>query len=87
MRDKYTMKYYIALDHCNLDWVPEDVQKVEQLWNEGLSITEIARTVKRPIKDVFLLIFDRAELGFIEEREGGIFGCNLQKQLSKERST
>jgi hypothetical protein len=66
---------YIALDHCNLDWKPKDVHKVEQLWNDGASIEEIAKEIKRPVKDVFCLLYDRAELGFIESRKGGIFGA------------
>lgn len=77
--------YYIALDHANLDWRPADVKKVERMWNHGEPIKKIARSVKRPIKDVFILIFDRLELGFIKEREGGIFGyeyTNKQTQTS-----
>lgn len=66
--------YYIALDHANFDWLPAQVQKVEDMWSEGLHIKEIAKNVNRSKKDTFLLIYDRLELGYIKERKGGIFG-------------
>lgn len=65
---------YIALDHCDLDWLPQQVLLVENMWNKGASIEEIAIKVNRPIKEVFILLFDRLELGKISERKGGIFG-------------
>lgn len=65
---------YIALDHCNLDWTYQEVNLVEKMWSSGDSILIIARKVKRPIKDVFVLIYDRLELGYIKPREGSIFG-------------
>lgn len=67
-------EYYIALDHANLDWLPEDVQKVEDMWKSGLHVEEIAKNIKRSEKDTFLLIYDRLELGEIKARKGGIFG-------------
>lgn len=59
----------------NLDWEPHEVVLVEELWNRGLPIEEIAKKTKRPVKEVFILIFDRAEQGRIEPRKGGIFGA------------
>lgn len=66
--------YYITLDHANLDWLPEHVTKVEEMWRNGFPVSEIAQNVKRSDKDTFLLIYDRLELGEIEARKGGIFG-------------
>lgn len=72
--------YYIALDHANLDWKPKDVHRVEIMWNNGLSLKEIARNIKRSHKDTFLLIYDRLELGHIKKREGSVFGNESRKQ-------
>ncbi|MDA7028636.1 hypothetical protein PJ311_19065 [Bacillus sp. CLL-7-23] len=69
------MGVYIMLDHCNFDWQPEEVKQVESYWQGGLPIERIAKIVKRPVKEVFLLLYDRAELGHIRGREGGIFGA------------
>lgn len=65
---------YIALDHCNLDWTNQKVNLVEEMWNNGDSIILIAKKVKRPVKEVFILIYDRLELGFIKPRKGSILG-------------
>jgi|GEM_PF-5299853 len=65
---------YIALLHCDLDWTEKEVAFVEKMWKGGYSITDIAKKVRRPIKDVFVLIYDRAELGYLKPRKGSVFG-------------
>lgn len=67
-------RLYFALDHCNLDWKHNQVVLVEEMWNRGESIKEIARLVRRPTKEVFVLIYDRLELGLIKPRKGSIYG-------------
>lgn len=68
------MSYYIALDNMNLDWEIDQVQKFDKMWREGLPINIIARRLKRPINEVAVLLFDRAEKGKVNPRTYGIRG-------------
>lgn len=65
---------YIALDDMNLDWMPADVKLFDQLWKEGVPVKEIARKLKRPAKEVVILLYDRASKGKVKPRKGGLEG-------------
>lgn len=58
-------KVYYALDDCDshgisLDWYEEDVEEVDRLYTNGLTVKQIAERFKRNIDDVAILIIDRA---------------------------
>ena len=65
---------YIALEDLNFDWALKDIQKFDHLWNEGKSLQEIARILKRPQDEIVVIILDRARKGKIQKRKNGIFG-------------
>ncbi|GAA0491085.1 hypothetical protein GCM10008986_16430 [Salinibacillus aidingensis] len=73
------MPVYIAHDERNLDWWPDELERFRNLWNEGKSIFEMARLLKRPQVEIAIIILDQAEEGFIEQREGGIFGNDFKR--------
>lgn len=77
---------YIALCDLNFDWKPNQLVLVEEMWKRGESIEEIARLVRRPVREVLVLIFDRLELGYIKPRKGSIFG-DIKQSRSKAKST
>lgn len=66
-------KVYYALDDCDshgisLDWYEEDVEEVDRLYTNGLTVKQIAKHFKRNIDDVAILIIDRAIKGKIKPR-------------------
>lgn len=77
---------YFALDYCNLDWKQNQLVLVEELWKRGTPIDEIARLVRRPPREVFVLIFDRIDQGYIQQRKGSIFGDVKQRENQKRSS-
>ncbi|WP_273125793.1 hypothetical protein [Bacillus weihaiensis] len=66
-------KVYYALDDCDshgisLDWYEEDVEEVDRLYTNGLTVKQIAKHFKRNIDDVAILIIDRAIKGKIQPK-------------------
>lgn len=52
----------------------EQVSDFVLMWNEGISIENIAKRFKRRPLEVLLLMLDQVEEGKIELRSTGIFG-------------
>lgn len=77
---------YIALNECNFDWKHNQLVLVEEMWNRGESIKEIARLVRRPIQEVFILLYDRLDQGYIQPRKGSIFGDIKQSRSTTKSS-
>jgi hypothetical protein len=67
-------KTYIALEECEFRWTMDQVKKLEELWNEGLSLEYIADYFGRTQLETGLLIADRAVQGILKPRKHGIFG-------------
>lgn len=68
-------KVYYALDDCDshgisLDWYEEDVEEVDRLYTNGLTVKQIAKHFKRNIDDVAILIIDRAIKEKFNQRSG-----------------
>ncbi|MGY5350240.1 hypothetical protein [Bacillus subtilis] len=68
------MALYIMLQDYDFSWKSKEIEAVKMQWAEGVPINEIAASIKRPIKEVFLLIYDLLDNGQIEKREGSIYG-------------
>lgn len=68
------MALYIMLQDYDFSWKSKEIEAVKTQWAEGVPINRMAASIKRPIKEVFLLIYDLLESGQIEEREGSIYG-------------
>lgn len=65
---------YIACEDMDFIWREQDVAEVERLWREGYDIHFIAKSVRRNIDEVVLLIIDRARQGLLKPRPTGVFG-------------
>ena len=65
---------YIACLDLNFGWRPFDVARVREAWKVGTPIDEIARTVRRDVDEVAVLLIDLARKGEIEPRPRGVYG-------------
>jgi len=65
---------YIALEELNFLWDEDDVLKFREMWEEGLSLPDIAKQLKRKKNEVAVLILDQAEEKKIKPRKGGLWG-------------
>lgn len=54
-------------------WCPSEIEKFDNLWNEGKPIKEMAQVLRRTETAVFLLSLDRIFKGLIKSREWRIF--------------
>ena len=71
------MKYFLfEADELelNLLFSPEELRDFLELWQAGISMTNIAKKMRRKPSEIALLVFDHAERGLIQKRETGIFG-------------
>lgn len=65
---------YIACEDLDFHWTKEEVFDFECMWYEGKTLLEIAEYFNRPDMEILLLAADRADLGRIKPREGGLLG-------------
>ncbi len=66
-------KHICCLD-LNLAWLPEEVEQVKQLWNDGYAIWEIVERVDRYEMEIAILLMELAEKKKIGARQGGVAG-------------
>ncbi|MDQ0876784.1 hypothetical protein QFZ77_005443 [Paenibacillus sp. V4I3] len=71
------LKIYIACEDVNMIWDERDVLAFDSMWNEGLSIEDIAKSFDRDADEIALLIMDRARRGLIKNRPNGVFGRRM----------
>jgi hypothetical protein len=64
---------YIALEDLEFRWTMEQVKKIEQMWEEGLSWDYMADYFDRDKDEVAVILMCRARKGFINPRKQGIF--------------
>ncbi|MDP5277198.1 helix-turn-helix domain containing protein [Chengkuizengella axinellae] len=69
---------YIACEDLNFFWEEKEVMKFEQMWKEGLCITDIATALDRHPNDVVVLVIDRRKKQKIQPRDGGLLGNRLR---------
>lgn len=65
---------YIVCENFDFVWQEEQVFDFECQWHEGKTLKEMAKYFKRTPEDVLLLALDRAKLGTIKKRKGGLIG-------------
>jgi hypothetical protein len=58
----------------DFNWDERDVLAVNHMWEDGLSIWDIARSFDRDPDEVLLLIVDQIRQGKIHRRPGGLLG-------------
>lgn len=74
--NKYSQPY-IVCEHFDFVWQEEQVFDFECQWSEGRTLKEMAQYFKRTPEEVLLLALDRAKIGMIKPREGGLIGETL----------
>ena len=70
------MYYLFDDERINLNPIfkERELEKFYAMWEDGASLSNIARKLGRKNLDIALLIIDRAEAGVIKSRGTGIFG-------------
>lgn len=69
--------YYLFDDEriaLNPIFKQRELDKFYAMWEDGSSLSTIARKLNRSNLEITLLIVDRAEAGMIESRDTGIYG-------------
>lgn len=69
------LKIYIALEEANFIWDERDVIRFREMWNQGVSLPEMAELLKRHQAEVVLLVIDQADKYLIENRPIGLGIC------------
>lgn len=65
---------YTACEQYDFTWTQAEVYRAKNLWRNGDDLATMARKLKRPPAEVFLLLLDLADRGKIPARENGIYG-------------
>lgn len=66
----------IILEELDFGWTRREKNLAKDMWNEGKPIDEMARIFNRKPDEVFMLLFELARKGRIQERPGWIYGKN-----------
>ncbi|MGE1041240.1 helix-turn-helix domain containing protein [Bacillus wiedmannii] len=69
------LKIYIALEEANFIWDERDVIRFCEMWNQGMSLPEMAEELRRHQVEVALLVIDQADKYLIENRPIGLGIC------------
>ncbi|MFC0525804.1 hypothetical protein ACFFGV_19685 [Pontibacillus salicampi] len=80
------MSLYFALENVDLDWKPHELHRFREYWEQGYSIQQISRMLKRPQKDIAAIILDQSLEDQISVRYGGIFGNEWASKSFKKSS-
>jgi len=68
---------YVACEDLDFVWDEKDVKQFDRMWEEGLSLPDIARAFGRDENEVAILAIDRRMKGYIQAREGGVWGRRM----------
>ncbi|HGH7176787.1 helix-turn-helix domain containing protein [Bacillus cereus] len=69
------LKIYIALEEANFIWDERDVIRFREMWNQGMSLPEMAEALRRHHAEVALLVIDQADKYLIKNRPIGLGIC------------
>lgn len=67
-------KVYVALEDLDLIFDERDLPEMIRMWEDGLSLTDIARSFKRDPDEIACLIMSLARENRIPQRNGGAYG-------------
>ncbi|UOF90822.1 helix-turn-helix domain containing protein [Fodinisporobacter ferrooxydans] len=65
---------YIALEDMDFIWDMKDIERVERMWEDGISIQAMSRRLDRDTDEIAVLIIDRVRKEKIKPRREGVFG-------------
>lgn len=69
------LKIYIAVEEANFIWDERDVIRFREMWNQGMSLPEMAEVLRRHQAEVALLVIDQADKYLIKNRPTGLGIC------------
>lgn len=69
------LNIYIALEEANFIWDERDVIRFREMWNQGMSLPDMAESLRRHQAEVALLVIDQADKYLIENRPIGLGIC------------
>lgn len=67
---------YIALEEVDMTWSLEEVKEFRRLWDEGVSLLDIAEKFDRKPLEVGILLIDQTEQEKVGKRITGVEGIN-----------
>jgi hypothetical protein len=71
---------HIALLDLDFSWYLHEVERVADLWRQGVPLVEIAAEVRGggqdAVDETALLVWDMARRGKVERRDGGVYGAS-----------
>ncbi|WP_051620975.1 hypothetical protein [Paenibacillus sp. UNC451MF] len=73
---------YVCLEDLDFVWDEKNISTASQMWNEGLSVWDMARSFERDIDEVTLLIMDLKRRGRIQDRPGGAWGRRMPLDIT-----
>lgn len=73
---------YVACEEYDFTWDECEVSRFRMLWQEGMSIPDMAKELKRHQNEIIILAIDQAEQSRIKPRPGGILGSKLENGVS-----
>ena len=59
---------YISCENLDFTWQASELKQMKELWQEGVSMWDIAKRMKRNPMEVINLSWDLLEKGLIERR-------------------
>lgn len=68
------VELYIALDGLDLSFLPDEVTQFIDLWEEGLSMYDIAAKMNRHAEELAVLLIDLSMRKKVIARNGGLLG-------------
>lgn len=75
---------YLALEGLDFTFDEADLPEIKRMWEEGLSIWDMARAYERDPDEITVLIMSLAREGKIEPRPGGAKGRRRYKPTKRE---
>lgn len=79
------MSKVIILEELDFEWDKKDIEKVNELWNQGAHLKNISKAVNRSPEETFLLLMHLAKKGKIKERENYIWGTKSYEDKGEGR--
>ena len=75
---------YLALEELDFTFDEADLPEIKRMWEEGLSVWDMARKYERDPDEMTVLIMSLAREGKIEPRPGGAMGRRKHHPKAEE---
>lgn len=73
------LNIYIALEEANFIWDERDVIRFREMWEKNMSLSDMAKALRRHQAEVALLVIDQADKYMIGNRSIGL-GLPVQRE-------